>query len=167
MKTLSNNLDISISTTGMAEGYVVTTIYANSIGVFTGHSYIPGNDSSLYINVNDIAAQNRGKDNYLKLNDEGQVKTVPLVNDTYETYSYQRRWNRGQVGEYKVTILGKSSADPTIPISNTNMINVLTGYDYSNRDLKPTSMDEEDSSLCRIMQGCDWIYNHDDEIGSF
>jgi hypothetical protein len=44
---------------------------------------------------------------------------------------------------------------------------VLTGYDYQNRDLKPTSMDEEDSSLCRIMQGCDWIYNHDEEIGNF
>lgn len=161
MKSLSDDITIKLPTTGMAEGYVTTKIYANGIGVFTGRSYIPGDDSSLYVNVNDIAVQNRGKDDYLKLNDDGQVETVPLVNDTFGAYSYQRRWNRGQVNEYKVNI----SNDEDLNYDNTER--VLTGYDYQNRDLKPTSMDEEDSSLYRIMQGCDWIYNHDEEIGSF
>ena len=160
MKSLSDDITIKLPTTGMAEGYVITTIYANGIGVFTGRSYIPGDDSSLYVNVNDIAVQNRGKDDYLKLNDDGYVETVPLVNDKLSTYSYQRRWNIGQVGNYKVNI-----TDNINTFENSEY--VLTGYDYPNRDLKPTSMDEEDSSLCRIMQGCDWIYNHDEEIGSF
>jgi hypothetical protein len=71
MKSLSDDITIKLPTTGMAEGYVTTKIYANGNVVFTGRSYIPGDDSSLNVNVNDIAVQNRGKDDYLKLNDDG------------------------------------------------------------------------------------------------
>ena len=88
MKTLSNNLDIEVSTAGMAEGYVTTTIYANGIGVFSGRTYINGPSSSVVVNVNDIAAQNHGKNDYLKLNENGAVESMPLVDDSFGTYSY-------------------------------------------------------------------------------
>lgn len=160
MKTLSNDITINVSTDGMSQGYVVTTIYARGLGVFTGQSYIPGDNSKLAVNVNDIAAQNRGKYDYLKLDDEGNVSTVPLITDGWGTYSYQRRFYQGQVGEYKVNV-----NDGSITYNASTL--VLAGYDYPNKDLKPLYMEPEDSSLCRIMQGSEWTYNHDDEIGIF
>lgn len=160
MKTLSDDITLQVETTGIPAGYVYTKIYANGIGVFSGQAYVPGDNSSLAVNINDIASQNRGKYDYLKLTDDGIVTTTPLIDDTYGTISYQYRFNRGQIYAYTVNVTKDSS-------TYSKSENVLTGYDYPNKDLKPTSMDEEDSSLCRIMQGGDWIYNHDEAIGSF
>lgn len=164
MKTLSDDITINVSTNGMSQGYVVTTIYARGLGVFTGQSYISGDNSKLTVNVNDIAAQNRGKYDYLKLNDSGSVETVPLVDDTIGTISYQRRFYQGQIGEYKVNI-----TDGTLAYNSSTI--VLAGYDYPNKDLKPLFADDprypNNTSLGRIMQGCDWQYIPEDEIGNF
>lgn len=167
MKTLSNNLDVVVQTTGIREGYATAKIYANGIGVFTGQVYVQGNNTPVTINVNDIASQNHGKNDYLKLNDEGYVETVPLVSDGWGTYSIERRWNRGLIGNYKVTVTGMTPGQYPTPITYDNSINAIAGYDYPNKDLKPLYMEPEDSSLCRIMQGSEWTYNHEDEIGIF
>lgn len=162
MKTLSDDLTLKLATTGMSEGYVITTIYHNEIGIFSGHSWIPGNNSSLYVNVNDFAIQNRGKYDYLKLNDNGEVESVQMHIIPQGQSLFDSRFNNGQIGTYMVDINDGST-------HQYNTIDVVTGYDYPNRDLRPLFIltGTEDSSLCRIMQGCDWIYNHDDEIGNF
>lgn len=160
MKTLSNDITLQVETTGIPEGYVSTKIYADGIGVFSGQAYIPGDNSSLAININDIASQNRGKYDYLKLTDDGVVTTTPLIDDIYGTISYQYRFKRGQISRYGVQITKDSS-------NYSKYEDVLTGYDYPNKDLKPQYMDPSISNLCRIMQGCDWVYDHDEEIGNF
>lgn len=160
MKSLSDDITLQVETTGIPEGYVSTKIYADGIGVFSGQAYIPGDNSSLAININDIASQNRGKYDYLKLTDDGVVTTTPLIDDIYGTISYQYRFNRGQIQKYGVQITKDSS-------NYSKYEDVLTGYDYPNKDLKPQYMDSSISNLCRIMQGCDWVYDHDEEIGNF
>lgn len=160
MKSLSDDITLQVETTGIPEGYVSTKIYANGIGVFSGQAYIPGDNSSLAININDIASQNRGKYDYLKLTDDGVVTTTPLIDDIYGTILYQYRFNRGQIQRYGVQITKDSS-------NYSQYEDVLTGYDYPNKDLKPQYMDPSISSLCRIMQGCDWVYDHEEEIGNF
>ena len=156
MKTLSDDITIKLPTTGMSAGYVITNIYANGVGVFSGHSYIPGDNSSLYININDIASQNRGQDDFLKLNDDGEVEDVQVA-----PVPRPHRFVRGQIGTYKANITNNSSA-------YQDEVDVLCGYDYENKNIKPNFIDNDtDTSLCRIMQGCHWIYNHDEEIGNF
>lgn len=149
--TLSNDNDLEISTSGMSEGYVNTKIYANSIGVFSGRSYIPGNNTSIYINVNDIAAQNHGKDDYLKLNSNGNLNTLPVINDTYGTYNVNYRFVQGQIGLYKAQI-----TDGTSTTSNQDYI--LAGYDYNGKDIRPAVAKDISTNIyvCRVMQGCDW-----------
>lgn len=166
MKTLSNDLTIKLPTTGMPEGFVLTKIYANSIGVFTGNSYIPGNNSSLYVNINDIASQNRGKDDYLKLNDDGVLQSVSMKYGNVDSLSYSYRFNRGQVGNYKVQI----SKDTSV---YDDTLEVLTGYDYENKDLRPRFIYQYDSntirnsSLCRIMSGSNWIWEPSSSYTNF
>lgn len=162
MKTLSDDITLALDTAGMNEGYVITSIYHNGIGVFTGHSWIPGDDSSLYVNINDIVEQNRGRIDYLKLADNGELKTMPMREISFGAYTRYSRFYNGQIGLYSVTIQQDN-------VIKNKYEKVLSGYDYPNKDLKPLFLltGEEDSSLCRVMQGCDWIYNHDDEIGRF
>lgn len=101
-KTLDDKLIIGLSTSGMVPGYVLTTLYANGIGVFRGRTYLKTANETLKFCLNDIVKQNRGNDDYLKLNDEGEVETLPLVNDTWSSVSYQYRFKRGQCGKYGV-----------------------------------------------------------------
>ncbi len=161
MKSLSDDITIKLPTTGMVEGYVTTQIYVNSFGVFSGRSYIPGDDSSLYVNVNDIAVQNRGKDDYLKLNDNGLLESVPLRNGSYGSQTIHSRFVEGQISSYSVTI-----SDGNVQHNSQEW--VLTGYDYPDRDIRPSMIDNDsESELGRIMQGCNWYRNHDGEIGVF
>ena len=104
MKTLSDDLTLSVATTDMQEGYVITSIYANGIGVFSGQSYIPGDGDPLYINVNDFASQNDAKNDYVKLDDTGNLVTLPLREDRFGTYDTEYRFVRGQVATYMVRI---------------------------------------------------------------
>lgn len=157
MKSLSDDITLKVETTDISQGYIDTDIYANDTLVFRGQAYLPGDDSPLEVNINDIASQNRGKYDYLKLNDDGVLTSTPMM---YNTVYGNYRFNKGQIGTYEVTI---SNDDEEYTESET----IIAGYDYPNKDLKPTSLDTSVSSLCRIMQGCDWIYNHDEEIGSF
>ena len=161
MKTLSDDITVKLPTTGLTEGYMITTIYANSIGVFTGQSYIAGNNSSLYINLNDIAAQNRGKYDYIKLNDDKQLESVPGSLYIRDGQTYWSRFLSGQIGNYSVKIVRNTS-------SYEQSEDVLTGYDYPNKDIRPSMIENNnDSYLGRIMQGCIWTYDHDEEIGIF
>lgn len=166
MKTLSDDLTLSVATTDMQEGYVITSIYANGIGVFSGQSYIPGDGDPLYINVNDFASQNDAKNDYVKLDDTGNLVTLPLIEDRFGTYDTEYRFVRGQVATYMVRIdYGQ--------VHSQNSETVLCGYDYENKDLRPRFLWQDqypnawNSSLCRIMTGCNWIWNPENEIGSF
>lgn len=161
MKTLSDDITVKLPTTGLTEGYVKTTFYAAGVGVFSGQAYINGDNSSLYFNLNDIAAQNRGKSDYIKLNDGGYLTSVPTGSYTSGGQTYQTRFLDGQITQYTVTIQRNSSAFSTAEM-------VLTGYDYQNRDIRPSMIENNNESyLGRIMQGCTWTYDHDEEIGDF
>ena len=71
MKTLSEDITLELPTTNMQQGYVNTLIYHNDAEIFAGRTYIPGNNSSIYVNINDFVIQNHGKNDRLKLNDAG------------------------------------------------------------------------------------------------
>ena len=161
MRTLSDDITLKVETTDISQGYAETTIYANDTLVFRGQAYLPGDNSPLEVNINDIASQNRGKYDYLKLNDDGVLTSTPMM---YNTVYGNYRFYPGQICTYEVDLDKRTgSSDDYYDESET----IIAGYDYPNKDLKPTSLDPSVSSLCRIMQGCDWIYNHDEEVGSF
>lgn len=161
MRTLSDDITLKVETTDISQGYAETTIYANDTLVFRGQAYLPGDNSPLEVNINDIASQNRGKYDHLKLNDDGVLTSTPMM---YNTVYGNYRFYPGQICTYEVDLDKRTgSSDDYYDESET----IIAGYDYPNKDLKPTSLDTSVSSLCRIMQGCDWIYNHDEEVGSF
>ena len=154
MKTLSDDLTIPVRTTGMSEGYVRTTIYADGIGVFSGRSYIPGDNSSLYVNVNDIATQNRNKYDFLKLDDEGKLSSTPAKSVTVSGHTEMTRFVPGQLSLYTVRIEDSSNN------FYSNYQYCFTGYEYPNKDIKPNIIENDyDSLVGRVMQGCDWGYN--------
>jgi hypothetical protein len=163
IKTLSEDITIPVQTTGIPKGYVNTKIYENGIGIFVGHSYIKGDDSSVYVNINDFAKQYKSKYDYLKLNDNGELETTPLIDDVYGSTPYQYRFNRGRVGEYKVNVWTDSSS------YYSDVVKVLCGYDYEGQDIRPLiSFDAvPNTSLCRIMQGCEWYVYNEDTAGAF
>lgn len=166
-KTLDDKLIIGLSTSGMVPGYVLTTLYANGIGVFKGRTYLKTANETLKFCLNDIVKQNRGNDDYLKLNDEGEVETLPLVDDTWSSVPYQYRFKRGQCGKYGVQI--EQNVSGTNVYTN-DYLDVLSAYHYPNKDLKCHCMDPisgNSTSLDRIMQGTDWLYDHDTEAGDF
>lgn len=153
MKTLSNELDIQVSTENFVEGYVTTKIYANGIGVFVGETYVPGDDASISVNVNDIVAQNHGRNDYLKLNDNGELTTSPLK-EYYDDEEYYSRFERGQMCEYKVNLQQAG-------VQHNTAETFVAGYDYPNKDIKPTIIyNDADSDIGRIMQGCDWYVDY-------
>lgn len=155
MYTLSDDLTVKLPTTGLSEGYGMTTIERNNTPVFIGHTYIDGNDSSVYVNLNDIAIQNRGKYDYLKLNDAGI-----LVSNTLHTVSnVSTRFDDGQISEYWVYLEKDTSV-------YSGHISAITAYIYPNEDIRPT-FDLATTILGRMMQGCDWEYYPEEEIGSF
>ena len=163
MKTLSEEITLSQPTTSYVAGeYVNIKIYENGIGVFSGKSYVSSNDSTIDVNVNEFAQQSNSQNDYLKLWDDGNLRTYPLIDDQFGTYPTQYRFVRGHVNNYRLTIDGNSV--------NTD---VLCGYDYENKELRPRFLWQDqypygwNSSLCRIMTGCNWIWNPENEIGSF
>lgn len=167
--TLSDDITTILNTSGFtAESYVNTTIYHNSIGVFNGRSFVNENNDPIEINLNDFVVQNRNKYDYLKLKDNGEVNSLPLVEKTQDEETRYTRWLPGQFDQYGATI-----ADDDIYY--TSMKYVLTGYDYPNKDLVPDfeypfPADYDPTTinyLQRIMQGADWYYNHNEERSYF
>lgn len=161
MKTLSDDITLALDTTGMNEGYVITTIYHNGIGVFTGHSWIPGDDSSLYVNINDIVEQNKGHHNYLKLNDDGKLRTEPIRNISSGAVSASTRFTPGQNSYYYVSIQQDN-------LTNTKSVYALAGYHYPNKHLEAGIIDNDgDSELGRLMQGSNWSYSPEMNTSTF
>lgn len=153
MKTLSDDLTIQVRTTGMSEGYVTTKVRKDNNVIFSGRSYIPGDDSSLNININDFAAQNRNKYDFLKLNDDGKLVSTPIKNVNIGGISEQTRFIPGQLSLYDAAVSDGSN-------SYMNFSYCFTGYEYPNKDIKPSIIENEyDSLIGRVMQGCDWGYN--------
>lgn len=162
MKTLSEDITLELPTTKMQQGYVNTLIYHNNAEIFAGRTYIPGNNSSLYVNINDFVIQNHGKNDRLKLNDAGKLVSTPLDNGS----EVPKRWEDGQVGNYKVSISQDTSKYGNVSYSAST--NAVCGYDYINENLKPTIIENDgDSELGRLLQGCGWQVIHIDEYGSF
>ena len=164
MKTLSDKIQIKLNTGDTVPGYVITTLYHNGVGVFKGRSYAESTNTEITFIMNDIVVQNHGKNDCLKLNDDGKVETIELT--TPEGRPYHIRSVRGMVGSYTAAIEKDSLIDYTT-------IYCVSGYDYPNKDMRPRFIwqgDDESlqqSLLCRVMQGCDWINIPDDEIGIF
>lgn len=169
IKTLSEEIDVSLNTTGLVGqtgdiGYVLLKIYQNMVGIFSGQSYVT-DGTDLYVNINDIASQNNYKKDYLKLQNDGTLVSDPMKSDMIGSDNVEYRFNRGAISSYKVRIDGNSS------LSQVD-VNVLCGYDYVNADFQPRCVrdlqpDESDTSLCRLMTGCQWIWNQYEEIGLF
>lgn len=166
MKTLSDKIQIRLNTGVMTPGYARTTLYHNSIGVFTGRSFFEEPDTNIIFNMNDIVDQNHGKNDCLKLNDEGKVETMDLNSLTYIGIDFQERYEQGMVGPYTAAIQKDN-------LTVSGSLYAVSGYDYPNKDIRPRFIwqddfqDEQQTTLCRVMQGCDWIFVHDEEVGIF
>lgn len=165
IKTLSDDIDVSVSTSTLVasgtSGYVQTKIYQDSIGVFTGQSYVVGG-TDLIVNINDIASQNDYKKDYLKLQTNGELKSDPMI---YNMIGVKYRFNRGAISNYKANIYLNGNAAQSD-------VDVLCGYDYVNKDLQPRCVADLpqyawDTSLCRLMTGCQWIWIPDEDMGRF
>lgn len=156
MITLSDDITVKLPTTGMSEGYVNTTISKKNTPVFVGHTYVDGNNSSVYINLNDIAVQNRARYDYLKLNDDGNVTT----NAMKTVSNVSTRFEDGQITYYTVRI--QDSSNHTF----TQLKYVANAYTYPNKDIRPT-FDIVETDLSRLIQGCDWVYSYQSSIGTF
>ena len=162
MKTLSEDITLTLPTTNMQQGYVNTLIYHNDAEIFAGRTYIPGNNSSIYVNINDFVIQNHGKNDRLKLNDDGELVSTPLDSGS----EVPKIWEDGQVGNYKVSISQDTSQYGNVSYSAST--NAVCGYDYINEDLKPTIIDNDGKSeLGRLLQGTNWYVNYQDSRGVF
>jgi len=73
MKTLSDDITLTLSTTNFQEGYVTAVIYYKSIGVFIGRTYVDAQHTPVDICLNDFIIQNHGRNDYLKLNNAGEL----------------------------------------------------------------------------------------------
>lgn len=162
MKTLSEDITLELPTTKMQQGYVNTLIYHNNAEIFAGRTYIPGNNSSLYVNINDFVIQNHGKNDRLKLNDAGELVSTPLDSGS----EVPKRWEDGQVGNYKVSISQDTSQYGNVSYSAST--NAVCGYDYINEKLKPTIIDNDGKSeLGRLLQGTNWYVDKQGQRGTF
>jgi len=95
------------------------------------------------------------------LNDDKELTSIPNTSYSSDGQTYWSRFVNGQIGEYRVTIQKDSSTYLSTKF-------VLTGYDYPNKDIRPSMIENNNNSyLGRIMQGCTWTYDHDEEIGEF
>lgn len=105
--TLSDDITLTIPVTGLNTGYVNMTIYHNGVGVFSGRAYNDGS-TAIKVSLNDIAMQNHGKNDYLKLQPNGELLTSPMVEIDGETMTYSR-FLPGQAGNYTVTLRDAST----------------------------------------------------------
>lgn len=159
MKTLSDDITLTLPTNDLQPGYVQMTVYAQQLGVFSGRTLVDGiND--IKVNINDFIVQNRNKYDYLKLNDDKTVSTLPVIYDG----GYGSRFVDGQIKEFTVHLKNNSEYFPDVTAST----DVLMGYDYPNKDLVPNvDMDNNITNVTRIMQGANWIANHSTSTGEF
>lgn len=157
MKSLSDDITLTLDTTNFPEGYVTTTIYYNSIGVFMGRTYIDAQHTPVDICLNDFIIQNHGRNDYLKLNNNGELVSNGL-NPSAEHIS---KFELGQVGQYTATIYNGQ-------YSSYASVYAVAGYNYPNKDMEPTILkDDSSSDIGRVMQGSDWYVKHEDERGDF
>lgn len=157
MKTLSDDITLSLSTTHLTPGYVTTTIYYESIGVFVGRTLVDEQHSPVDICLNDFIIQNHGRNDFLKLNNNGELVSNSMNSSTEHTSKFEV----GQIGNYSVTLYDGEH------ISNNN-IKVVAAYNYPNKDIEPKIIDNDSSSeIGRIMQGCDWYVKNEDSSGRF
>ena len=156
MNTLSDDVSVKMPTTDMGEGYVTTQISYKGNTVFVGHSYVSPANSSLFVSLNDIATQNRGKYDYLKLNDSGRVESVEMhtVNNSSTCF------NSGQIGTYSVSV----SKDSSTYSRNTIVVNA---YRYENQYIEPNIISGSNTELCRLLQGSYWEYEEDEPTATF
>ena len=169
IKTLSEEIDLSVDTSGLIgqygqSGYVYNKIYQDGIGVFSGQSYVT-EGTNLIVNINDIASQNEYKKDYLKLGTNGELSSEAMQYNMIGVYNVKYRFQRGAISTYKVRLDGNDN-------HNETNIEVLCGYDYESKELRPKCVrdlqtGEDDTSLCRLMTGCNWVWNHSEEIGNF
>lgn len=169
IKTLNDEIDLSVDTSGLigtqgASGYVFNKIYQDGIGVFSGQTYVT-EGTNVIVNINDIASQNEYKKDYLKLQTNGELVSEPLQYNMIGVYNVKYRFQIGAISNYKVRLDGNSN-------HNEANVQVLCGYDYVAKDLRPRCVrelqtGEEDTSLCRLMTGCNWVWDHNEEIGVF
>lgn len=157
MKTLSDDITLSVYTAYLTPGYVTTTIYYESIGVFVGRTLVDDQHSSVEICLNDFIIQNHGRNDFLKLNNDGELVSNSLNTST----EHHTKFEAGQIGNYSVTLYDGEH------IANTN-IKVAAAYNYPNKDIEPKIIDNDSSSeIGRIMQGCDWYVKYEDSSGRF
>jgi hypothetical protein len=157
MKTLSEDITLSLSTTNLTPGYVTTTIYYGSIGVFIGRTFVDAQHTPVDICLNDFIIQNHGRNDFLKLNNDGELVSNELDPDSEQ----HTKFETGQIGNYGATLYDGEH------ISNTN-IKVVAAYNYPNKDIEPKIIDNDSSSeIGRIMQGCDWYVKNEDVSGRF
>ena len=128
MKTLSDKIQIKLNTGDTVPGYVIATLYHNGVGVFKGRSYAESTNTDITFIMNDIVVQNHGKNDCLKLNDDGKVETMELI--PREGLPYHIRSVRGMVGTYTAAIEKDGLIDSTT-------IYCVSGYDYPNKDMRP------------------------------
>lgn len=157
MKTLSDDITLTLDPTVLTPGYETTTIYYGSIGVFVGRTYVDEQHSPVDICLNDFIVQNHGRNDYLKLNNDGE-----LVSNELDTIDEQHtKFEVGQIGNYGATL------DDGTRIVNKS-IKVVAAYNYPNKDIEPKIIDNDSSSeIGRIMQGCDWYVKYEDSSGKF
>lgn len=157
MKTLSDDITLTLDTSILTPGYVTTTIYYNSIKVFVGRTYVDAQHTPVDICLNDFIIQNHGRNDYLKLNNDGELVSNKLDPGSEHTSKFEI----GQIGNYSVTL------SDGVHSSNKD-IKVVAAYNYQNKDIEPKIIDNDSSSeIGRIMQGCDWYVKSADVSGRF
>ena len=157
MKTLSDDITLTLDTSTLTPGYVTTTIYYNSIKVFVGRTYVDSKHTPVDICLNDFIIQNHGRNDYLKLNNDGEL----VSNELDPGSEHASKFEVGQIGNYSVTLSDGAH-------SSNKDIKVVAAYNYQNKDIEPKIIDNDSSSeIGRIMQGCDWYVKNEDVSGRF
>ena len=157
MKTLSDDITLTLDTSILTPGYVTTTIYYNSIAVFVGRTYVDSKHTPVDIYLNDFIIQNHGRNDYLKLNNDGELVSNKLDPGSERASKFEV----GQIGNYSVTLSDGEH-------SSNKDIKVVAAYNYQNKDIEPKIIDNDSSSeIGRIMQGCDWYVKNEDVSGRF
>lgn len=158
MKTLSDDITLTLDTSVFPEGYVTTTIYHNSIGVFIGRTYVDAQHTPVDICLNDFVMQNHGRNDYLKLNNNGELVSNELDTST-EHYT---KFEVGQISRYSAALYYDGQ------YTSNESVYVAAAYNYPNKDIEPKIINNDSSSeIGRILQGSDWYVKYDDSSGRF
>lgn len=157
MKTLSDDITLTLDTSNFPEGYVTTTIYYNSIEVFMGRTYIDAQHTPVDICLNDFIIQNHSRNDYLKLNNNGEL----VSNGLNPSAEHLSKFELGQIGYYTAALYNGQ-------YTSSDSVYAVAAYNYPNKDIEPTILkDDSSSDIGRVMQGSDWYVKHEDERGTF